>query len=278
MLQQVDILADNGRELSLPLSEVSSGIVLANIQGLDPVKANIVSSEYAMLDGTRFQAARRESRNIILQMGLDSRYGGPSVTDNRHELYRVFMPKTQVRMTFTLAGKPPVQSTGYVEVVSAPSFAKNPSFGVSIICDDPDFIDPEPKMQAGEGFAYGLQLYDIEYIGSVSSGIQLELGMNQSATGQGFEFKQVTPWGDTRSLIFQTPLLGGDTIIIKTHPGEKEVLVRRGGTETSILYGLDPQSEWPLLEPGLNQVGARVTGDTQQSYYEVFWHDRYGGL
>lgn len=278
MLEQVDILTDTGKELSLPLSESSSGIILRGIQGLDPVKATLVSSEFAMMDGTQFQAARRESRNIILQMGLDSRYGGLSNTEIRHELYRVFMPKTQVRLTFSQTTKPPVEISGHVEIVSAPIFTKEPSFGVSILCNDPDFINPVLNTYSGEGYPSGMAMYDVDYAGTVASGVEIEVNMNTNATGQGFEVQQTTPRGDNRSLIFSTPLLGGDGIIIKTHPGQKEVLVRRDGAETSILYGVDPQSEWPMLEPGLNKLGVRVTGDTEQSYYEVDWHDRYGGL
>ena len=278
MLEQVDILNEHGEELSLPLSEFSSGIILRGIQGLDPVKANLVSSEFAMMDGTLFQAARRESRNIILQMGLDSRYGGLSNTEIRHELYRVFMPKTQARLTFSQTTKPPVEITGHVEVVSAPIFTKEPTFGVSILCNDPDFINPVPDTFSGEGYPSGMVMRDVDYAGTVASGVEIEVSMNNSATGQGFEVRQTTPRGDNRSLIFQTPLLGGDDVIIKTHPGQKEVLVRRNGSETSIIYGVDPQSEWPMFEPGLNKLGVRVTGDTEQSFYEVFWHDRYGGL
>lgn len=278
MLQQVDISTRNGDDLSLILGDTSSGIILADIQGLDPVKATLSSTEFAMRDGTQHQAARRESRNIIIRMGLDSRYGGGSISEIRRQLYRVLMPKNQIDLTFHRSDGPSVEISGYVEIAEAPTFARNPNFGVSILCNDPDFIDPIPKLGTGEGFPGGMDMYDVEYEGEVDSGVEFEIDIGGTGTGDGFVLQQLTPRGDTRRLIFDTPVQNLDTIVVNTHPGEKKVSVRRAGVETSILYGIDPQSQWPILEPGVNQVGVQVTGGTHQSYYEYQWYDRFGGL
>lgn len=278
MLQQVDIETSSGHDLSLILGDTSSGIILAGIQGLDPVKATLTSTNFAMRDGTQHQAAKREPRDIVMQMRLDSRYGGGSVSEIRRELYRVFMPKNELHMVFHPTNGPSLETRGHVEDIQAPMFTKDPGLGVSIHCNDPDLIDPIPVSFAAEGYPGGMFMVDVEYEGSVASGIELDVYISGSGTGNGFVLQQVTPRGDTRSLIFSASIQTGDIIEINTHPGQKSVNVVRGGTSTSILYGLDPQSQWPMLEPGTNRIGVQVTGGTHQSYYEVDYYNRYGGL
>lgn len=278
MLRQVDIEASSGEELSLILGDTSSGIILADIQGLDPVKATLTATNFAMRDGTQHQAARRESRDIVMRMHLDSRYGGGPVAEIRRELYRVFMPKNELHMVFHQDDGPTVETWGHVEEVAAPMFTKDPGLGVSIHCNDPDLIDPTPIDSSGEGYSGSMQLIDVEYEGSVASGIEFEIDISGAGSGSGFVLQQVTPRGDTRRLIFSAALQNLDTIQINTHPGQKEVSVLRGGISTSILYGLDPQSQWPMLEPGTNKIGVQVTGGTYQSYYEFDYYNRYGGL
>lgn len=278
MLESVYVEASHGKEILLPLTEVSSGIILANIQGLEPTKATLTSTNFAMRDGTTFQAARRESRDIILQMRLDSRYGGESIAAIRRELYEVFMPKTELQLSFSQSDFPTTKITGRIEDVESPRFTQNPYFAVSIHCNDPDFVDPEYTIQTGEAYGHTMSLRDVEYVGNVDSGIELQIDITVSGTSSGFVLQQNTPRGDTRRLIFDTPLQSRDRIYVNTHPGEKEVEVARDGSRTSILYAIDPQSEWAILESGTNQIGVQVTGETLQSYYEFKWFDRYGGL
>lgn len=50
MLEQVQIVSKNGSYLRLPLGDQSSGITVESIQGLEPVKATLSSSNYALRD------------------------------------------------------------------------------------------------------------------------------------------------------------------------------------------------------------------------------------
>lgn len=278
MLQQIDFATKRGQNMSLALGDVSTGVILTEIAGLDPVKATLVSTNFAMRDGTQHQAARRESRDIIIRMNLDSRFGGVSVSQIRRNLYAMFMSKTELTLTFHSSDMASVEISGIVEDVASERFTKDPTFGMSIHCNDPDFIDISPKQGEGEGYSGSLAMHEIDYAGSVDAGIDFEIDISGSGSGNGFVLQQITPRGDTKSLIFDAELKHNDTIVIRTHPGVKEVAVRRADVETSILYGIDPQSQWPILEPGLNQIGVQVTGGTYQSYYQYKWHDRFGGL
>ena len=278
MLEQVDIVGDNGSYLPLPLGDPSSGITVESIQGLEPVKATLSSSNYALRDGEYFHASRRGSRNILLGLGLDPRYGGGSVSALRRKLYSTLSPEMKVDMTFSMAGEPPVVISGVVESLDTPIFTKTPMAMASIVCYEPDFVDPVEVMRTGEGYPSAVDWRTVEYDGSVPTGFRLELHLNASGTGEGFVVYVRHPNGDVRSLEFRAPLQGSDDIHISTVPGDKYATLIRNGSESSILYGVSPQAQWGYFMPGSNEFGVQVTGDTQQSYYEFFYNKRYGGL
>lgn len=278
MLQQVDFITKRGQELSLVLGDVSTGVILTEIAGLDPVKATLVSTTFAQRDGTQHQAARRESRDIIVRMSLDSRFGGAPIYRLRQDLYKIFMPKNAVKLVFHQTDLPNIEIEGIIEDVASERFTDDPTFGMAIRCNNPDFVDPVAKTYTGEGFPASMNFQSVEYEGTVDSGLEFEIDLSGSGIGTGFVLQQITPNGDTRSLMFTAQVANHDTILINTNPGHKEVLLRRAGSATSILYGIDPQSQWPILEPGINQIGVQVTGGSHQSYYEFHYYDRYGAV
>ncbi len=60
MLIKVEARTSSGALLILPLDDVSSGYVVEEIEGLDPVKATLVSSSFAQADGEQYH-----TRNVI---------------------------------------------------------------------------------------------------------------------------------------------------------------------------------------------------------------------
>ena len=279
MLEQVDIMSESGSYLPLPLGDTSSGIIVKSIQGLEPVTATLSSSNYALRDGEYFHASRRGSRNILIGLGLDPRYGGGSVRALRQNLYSTLSPEMKVDMTFSMAGEPPVVISGVVESLDTSMFTKTPVAVASIVCYEPDFMDPVEIMGSGEGYpGETISWRPVEYDGSAPTGFRLELILNADGTGDGFVVYVSNPNGDVRSLEFRAALQGRDRVHISTVPGDKYAKRIRSGSESSILYGVSPQAQWGYFMPGSNEFAVKVTGDTQQSYYEFFYNKRYGGL
>ena len=105
LLNALKVTNSQGTELDMPLSDNSNGFLIKNIDGLDPVKATLVSSSFANLDGEQYHSARRETRNIVLSLGLDPSWGSASVKDLRDQLYSYFMPKSPLLMNFHMFDK-----------------------------------------------------------------------------------------------------------------------------------------------------------------------------
>ena len=61
LLSEVTVVNSRGLQLNLPLSDISGGIVVRNIDGLDPTKATLVSSGFANQNGEQYHSSRREA-------------------------------------------------------------------------------------------------------------------------------------------------------------------------------------------------------------------------
>lgn len=273
MLTRVEVTTRQGALLDLPLSDDSSGIVVGEIEGLDPVTATLVSSSFANMDGSQYHSSRRESRNIKITLDLAPDYIANTVQSLRNTLYSFFMPKTEVNLRFHVSDILYVDILGRVETFESPLFTDDPAVVISLMCFDPDFIDPNPVTFGGVTTA-GLDEILHTYAGSVETGLVFTLPVDRSLSQ--FTIYHRPPDGTLRTMDFSSPLLAGDTLRISTVFGVKSVIRTRGGVETSLLYNLSPQSNWLELQPGDNYF--RVYAEGYPIPFTVNYSTRYGGL
>lgn len=273
MLSMVEAQNDQGDLLSLGLSDVSDGIILKSIDGLGPVKATLVSSSFARLDGEQFHSARREPRDVKFKFGMEAMYGGGTVRDIRQRLYKYFMTKRNVALKFYMEDGLVVHISGRVESNDPPMFTKEPEMDVVVRCFDPDFYDPTPVLLAGNTTSTSTETL-LEYEGSVDTGLIFKLNLNRNLDE--FTFYHRPPDGSVLSMDFSAPLLNGDVLTINTTPGSKGASVLRSGTTIPILYGVSPYANWMSLQEGDNFI--RVYAEGAAIPYTVEYIKRYGGL
>lgn len=273
MLTQVQARNAQGAVLSLPFGDYSNGFAVEEIRGLDPVKATIVSSSFANLDGAQYQSSRRETRNIVLSLGLEPDYVTKSVRDLRTQLYSFFMPKSEVNLRFSLSDADTVEITGRVESFESDLFTAEPSVDISILCFDPDFTELTAELLEGDTVSDSTDT-TIEYNGTVETGIVFTLNVDRSLSE--FTLYHKGPDNVLKSLDFAASLVSGDVLTISTISGQKSVTLLRSGVTSSILYGMSPQANWIELQPGTNYFRAYATGAAIP--YTVTYTNRHGGL
>lgn len=273
MLNLVEVRSSQGNLLVLSLTDASNGFIVADIEGLDPVKATIVSSSFARVDGTQYQASRREERNIKLKVELEPDYVVDTVRDLRHRLYAYFMPKSVVGLKFYDTNGLIVDISGRVETCQSALFTKEPTMDISIICFDPDFYDPTPVQISGMTTATETETL-LEYNGTVDTGITFVLNVDRTLSE--FTIYHRPPNDETRTLEFSAPLVAGDVLTISTVSGDKGATLARAGTTSSILYGISPQSNWTELMSGDNYI--RVYAEGAGVPFEIEYLNKYGGL
>lgn len=273
MLNTVEVRTTGGELLSMPLQDISAGFLIKEITGLDPVKATIVSSSFAQLDGSVFQSVRREDRNIIIKLGLIPDPSTTTVEALRKALYAYFMPKSTVSLRFYMQGSDPIDIVGMVESFETPLFSKEPEVAISIKCFDPDLFDPTAIVVSGSTTS-GTTETTINYEGTVETGVLFNLAVNRTIGT--FVIYARSPDDVLRNLEFTASLINLDSLTIGTVPGDKKAILTRSGIATSVLYGISPYSAWITLYPGVNTIRVYAVGAAIP--YTLTYTKKFGGL
>lgn len=272
MLYKVEARNPQGDLFSLQFDDISDGYIVEEIGGLDPVKATIVSSSFAQQDGTHYQSSRRENRNITMKVQMDPIDDG-SVESLRERLYDFFMPKMPVSLRFYRDSGLTVDIDGRVESCEAPLFTDEPEANISIINFNPDFVDMTPVVVTGLNTSNATAT-NVDYKGSVNTGIVLVVSV--AHTMSDVTIYQTTPSGQLYTMEFAGSLVAGDVLTISTLNGNKYATLTRAGVDSSVLYGISPQSKWLELEKGINAIQVYATDGGSPA--TITYLSRYGGL
>lgn len=273
MLTSVDCTNPKGESLQLSLRNPTSGFIITEIVGLDPVKASVSSTQFALMDGAQYQMSRRDIRNILMTLKYAPNYATDTVSSLRQRLYNFFMPKSSLDMTFHSSSFPIVMTNGRVESCEAPLFTKEPQAVVSLLCFNPDFYETGSTISNGTTSA-ALVSTDLTYTGTVATGVIFHFTVTHAIPG--FSIAVNSPTGVLETFDFTTPLQPGDSITVNTNPGQKAVTLMRGSLESSAIYGVAPNSKWVKLTPGINQILVSAEGTAMP--YTIEYTKKYGGL
>jgi hypothetical protein len=277
MLTNLEIVANGGASLSLALGDPSSGYLVQDISGLGPVKATLVSSNYTQRDGAQYQSSRRETRNIVLKLGLVPHVSTDTVGALRNRLYSFFMPKSQVNIGFVSDD----QSTKYIlariESFETVLFSKEPSVAISMICFDPDFNTGDP-IQVLRYTDSTNEKFEIDYVGSVETGFYIYMDLPRPLNDLWIMHDGID--GNVEALAFNlpvdNPLSVGDRLSISTIAGAKGATVTRNNVTSSALHAIAPYATWINLHPGVNTFRVHTDGEPIPFWFAYF--DKYGGL
>lgn len=272
MLYKVEISNSQGETLVLPLGDYSNGYLVKPIEGLDPVKANIVSSSFANEDGEQHQSSRREARNIIMKLGLKMGMAG-SVSLLRSQLMKFFMPKLKVRLTFYREDGPDVEIEGVVETFNCPMFTQEPEATIGLMCHKPDFVVPH-VYGSSNYTTFDVDEHYIEYDGTVETGFEFRLTVDRSISQ--FTMYHRSNEESISQMLFAEPLIAGDILTISSVAGDKRVTLTRAGSDSSLLYAVSPDSQWLQLSPGSNYI--RVYAEGAAIPYTITYSSKVGGL
>lgn len=273
MLTKVEVRTAFGALLTLPLQDFTEGYTMKGIEGLDPVKATLVFSIFAGQDGSQFQSARRDNRNIILKLGYEPNYVLTSTVSLRQRLYSVLMPKSLVQLRFYEDTGLTVNISGRVETFDSPRFTKDPDATIGIVCEISDF-DTLVNLTSSGNTTASTNTTDVIYAGSVETGFLFTMNVNRTING--FTIYNTLTDNTQRSLAFSAALLAGDVIKISTRPGNKFATLTRAGAESSLMYAVAPSSNWLNLFPGVNKLRVLLTGAVIP--WTIEYTTKYGGL
>lgn len=264
------LLDENGRE-------ETDLIQVRDIQGLDPVKAAVSTTNYGSVDGAAFTGASVSTRNIVLTLHPNPDWKTWTYESLRRLVYSYFMPKLPVRLVFYSDDISPVVISGIVESCVANPFVKDVEMVVSIICPDPYFTDLNPTVITGNS-SDGTVPTEIQYDGDIEAAIQVEVTRvaDPAPTTIGIQI------GDPALSYFN--VIGATVnanmyFIMSSQPGQKYVQnVQEGsGVITNLLNLMQRGSSWPKLQPGSNDFSV-ITDHPGNQFWTLTYYTRRGGL
>lgn len=255
------LIVENEQGEQLELTHNENYDVLEVI-GLNPPTAAINTAIVAGFDGSRFNSARIEQRNIVITLNI--RY---PIEANRLILYKYFRVKRYVKIYYK-NGSRDVFIEGYVENFENNIFTQLQRPQISIICPNPfwksttDINVEFSNMTALFEFPFSIPSEGIEFssinkitttyinIGDVATGAIIKFYANSDQILNPIFYNRTT--GKYFGLNFD--MYDGDVITVNTQQGEKSVTLLRDGITTNILSNRQTGSTWITFEPGENEI------------------------
>lgn len=276
MIQSLTVTNYLGESLTIPMmNSESTGFILHDMTGLGPPTASVNTSKVATKDGSKYNSARAEERNIVLPMYFTPI---PTIEDARHRSYKYFPLKKPVILAFKTDNRE-CQIVGYVETNEPDICSDREGCQVSIICPNPYFSSIYDTVTSFSGveaaFEFPFSNEDttnpyiefgkivvkaenlVRYEGDAESGVQIRI--TASATVKNITIYNVDTRGtmhiyhDKLVALTGSGIVKGDEIIITTDKGSRSVTLLRNGKSTNILNAIDPRNdEWFSLTKGDN--------------------------
>lgn len=252
--------------------------------GTGPPTATVNRSKIAMADGTRYNSATVNERNLVLSITLLRDFGRARIA-----LYKWLAAKAYVKVYYQLDDLD-VWVEGYVESVEVNPYELNQTVQASIVCPYPywqdltetyhDATNMEKLLEFPAAFpAAGVELSTvdendstmIDNSGQVSSGARFEIRATIRTLQPRIYNLETGEW-----MGFFADLFAGDRLIINTAQGKKSVVHVRDGVQTNYINTVMPGSAWLQLGVGLNEF--TYTVDEGAITLGVYHANKYQGV
>lgn len=253
-------------------------IQLANIDGLDPVKASISTTPLASGRGVSFGGSNVDVRNLVLTLIPVPDWENWTISKIRNFIYKYFMPEMPVRFEFESDDLPPVEISGYVETCVPNIFSKDPEIQVSVICPDPDFVAIDPTVINGHTNDATLAL---NYDGTVDTPITVRIPQSSVSNPPNnitIHVRDGEP--EFKVTLSSDVVTAGKYFEMNSATGQKYVqnVAVPSGAITNLLSKLTSDSVWPVLKPGANKFKVSGEASTGVVDWTLTYFERFGGL
>lgn len=241
------------------LTHDSPHYYITSIQGLTPPPTIINTATAGTIDGTFFNSARVEQRNLVITVVLNG-----DIEANRQRLYTIFPRKTKCTVYFKNKNRD-VKIEGYVETLEADLFTMREQVQISIICPRPYFeamntlYNELSRVLALFQFPFSIvtPIPFSEYLdaplctfintGDAACGTTIEVDVKSSASGL-----KITNLTNQTFFELDYSFQANDRVIINTNSGHMEVQLQRAGAVTNLLNYVTQGSTWLKILPGQN--------------------------
>ena len=307
MLKSVTITNYLGNSVTYKIEgadpEDGSGLLITEIEGLGPTKADINMTQLATADGGIFNSARVNSRNIVIKARFT--YAN-TIEEARLASYKFFPIKQPV--TFHIETDSRIaETTGYVESNEPVIFSDECDMQVSILCESPYFLSVSEDGKKETTFAgidflfeYPFENEDLHeptlefgnivnkkentvyYDGDAETGCIIQIhavGEATNVTIYNIKTREIMAL-DSDKLVALTGsgISYGDDITINTIKGQKSITLLRNGVTYNILNILGKDADWFQLAKGDNLFTFTADYGESNLQFKIFSQIVYEGV
>ena len=248
------------------LTHNSPNYYVTHIDGLTPPPTVVNTATAGTIDGTFFNSARLEQRNIVITLYING-----NIEANRQQLYKIFPRKTACTVYFKNQNRD-VKIVGYVETLDGDLFVQREQIQISIICPRPywealsQLYNELSKIIARFEFPFSIvepipfsEINDVPIAvinnsGDVACGTIIDIEF----TGAAETLKIIDTTEQTFFEIAYT-FQAADKVRINTNSGQMGVTLERSGATTNLLNYVSKNSTWFRLKPGQNTFTFTLT-------------------
>lgn len=268
------------------LTHNSPNYYITSVQGLTPPATAVNTSTAGTIDGTFFNSARVNQRNIVITVVING-----DIEANRQRLYTIFPRKTPCTVYFKNANRD-VKIVGYVEALEGDLFVQREQMQISIICPRPYWEALQAlytelsKILAMFEFPFSIvtpipfsEILDypictINNTGDAACGTTIEVDVYNTVSGLKI-FNTTTQTFFALNYTFQD----NDHVVINTNSGQMGVTLYRGGVQTNLLNYVVQNSTWLRITPGENTFTFTLeSGDAENVKIHFTTALLYGGV
>lgn len=278
MIKAITVTNYLGDSMRLSLNDPwETGLIIKNIEGLGPPKADINFTELATQDGGIDNSARVQSRNIVIDFQFTETEELRTIEEVRLQTYKYFPIKRNVTIQIE-TDKRICETIGKVESNEPNIFDQNEGCQISILCPNSYFRKPETGLLNVSGvnslfefpFCNNSLTEDLIVFGEIEE-VTERVILYEGDSETGFIIRMYSS-GPVRgisitSLISQKVLrisderleeltgngiMADDIIEINTTQSKKGITLFRDNKEINILNVLDRPIPWFTLVKGSN--------------------------
>lgn len=303
MIKTITVTNSRGESLLLDLfNPYESGFWVINVDGLGPVQADINTTDIVTFDGSVYNSARSNERNITFNLIFE----GTDIEDVRHTTYRYFPIKQKVTIRVDTDHRS-CEIDGYVESNDVTIFAQKESTNISIICPSPWFKDVSEEGNRAVNF-YGVDpLFEFPFSNESTTEKLIEFGNIRQSFEETFVYngeietgfvmtihaiggigditvynsdtgESLTIYSDKLEALTGSALSAGDDLIIDTIKGEKSARLLRNGKYTNVLNCLGRDVTWFQLNQGENQFAYTATSGVENLQLSIQVQNLFQGV
>ena len=268
------------------LKHNSPNYYITSVQGLTPPHTAVNTATAGTIDGTFFNSARVEQRNIVITVVING-----DIETNRQRLYTIFPRKTPCTVYFKNANRD-VKIVGYVEALEGDLFVQREQMQISIICPRPYFEALDAlytelsKILAMFEFPFSIitpipfsEILDypictITNTGDAACGTTIDIDFSGNVTGL-----KIANTATQTFFELDYTFEDNDHVTINTNSGQMGVTLQRAGVQTNLLNYVAQNSTWLKIAPGENTFTFTVTsGDAEDVKIHFTTALLYGGV